>query len=71
MIIKEDKNEKPSMIIERKEPEPHYELHYANRIDFVKLDGTVIGTTVPKPVYFNEDGTVDTKKTFGQFKGEQ
>ena len=41
--------EKPSMIIERKKPYIHCELHYKDHVDFVTLDGTYIGTSTVEP----------------------
>jgi len=37
--------EKPSLIIKREDPEPHYELHFDKRVDFVTLDGKKIGSS--------------------------
>ena len=34
--------EKPKLIIPRSEPEPHYELHFDNHVDFVTLDGKLL-----------------------------
>jgi len=35
--------EKPCLIIKRSAPEPHYELHYTDRVVFVTLEGKVLG----------------------------
>jgi hypothetical protein len=39
------KKMKPSYIIKRIKPKPHYELHYKTRVDFMLLDGTKLGTS--------------------------
>jgi hypothetical protein len=41
--------EKPRLIIRRSEPEPHYELHYDKRVDFVTLDGKKLGSSKVEP----------------------
>ena len=33
------------LIIKRTEPEPHYELHYDKRVDFVTLEGKFLGSS--------------------------
>jgi hypothetical protein len=37
--------EKPLLIIKREEPEPHYEIHYKDRVDFVTLKGKKLGSS--------------------------
>jgi hypothetical protein len=37
-------SEKPKLIIKREEPEPHYELHFNKRVDFVSLNGKFLGS---------------------------
>jgi hypothetical protein len=34
--------EKPRLIIPRSDPEPHYELHFDDHVDFVTLDGKLL-----------------------------
>lgn len=33
------------LIIKRTEPEPHYELHFDKRVDFVSLEGKLLGSS--------------------------
>lgn len=34
---------KPLLIIKRAEPEPHYEVHFNDHVEFRQLDGTLLG----------------------------
>jgi hypothetical protein len=38
----ETMTEKPKLIIPRSDPEPHYELHFDDHVDFVTLDGKLL-----------------------------
>ena len=39
------KEEKPLLIVKREDPEPHYELHFDKRVDFVTLSGKKIDSS--------------------------
>lgn len=36
---------KPLLIIARRKPVHHYEVHYVTKVDFVTLDGKLVGSS--------------------------
>jgi len=43
------KPEKPSLIVRREEPFPHYELHFEKVVEFRRMDGTLIKRSKVEP----------------------
>ena len=44
-------NDTPRLIVTRHDPEPHYEVHYAEHVEFWTVDGRKLGES---PVYQHE-----------------